>query len=164
MKMPRRFFLLLLASVLTTACVTVTPDVTLPGNVGSQDGLLLIRFHADEAQGTLAVHQGAVSLPYAGFSIGGKDDLKLIRIRAGEGLRFSTFKTGGRIAHFDSQKLNFSVKPRTITYVGDVHVLQRPNTVYLRVVDNEEQTKALAMSRFPAMFSSFEYVKGLAGR
>jgi len=164
MKAPRRLFLLLLASVLTASCVTVTPDVALPTDVGPQDGLLLIRFHADDAEGTLAVHQGAVSLPYAGFSIGAKDDLKLIRIRAGEGLRFSTFKTGGRIAYFDNQKLNFSVKPRTITYVGDVHVLQRPTTVYLRVVDNEEQTKALAMSRFPAMFSSFDYVKGLAGR
>lgn len=50
-----------------------------------------------------------------------------------------------------------------ITCIGDVHVLQRPNAVYLRVVDNEGETRTLARSRFPVMFASFEYVKALAG-
>jgi len=164
MNKSKRLLLLLSASAIVSSCVTITPDVTQASDVGQYDGLLLARFHADDAKGTLAIHQGVASFPYAGFSIGSKDELKLIRIRAGDGLRFSTFKVGDKIAYFDNRKLNFSIKPRTITYIGDVHILQRPNTVYLRIEDSEEETKRLAMRRFPSFFSSFDYAKKIAGQ
>lgn len=160
----RRLFLLLAASTLTASCVSITPDATQSADIGPSDGLLLARFHTYDSNGTLAIHQGFASLPYAGFAIGAQNDLKLIKIRANDGLRFSTFKVGDRMAYFDRDKVGFNIKPRTITYVGDVHIMLKQDHVYIRIEDREAETKRLAMEKFPALFSSFGYVKSLAGQ
>ena len=141
------------------SCVTVSPNLKQNEDIGLDEGILIVRFHAVRASGVLAIHQGAVSLPYAGFAISPNEKLKAIKIKSGNGLRISTYKVGKLIAHFDDKTLNFNIKPRTITYIGDIYVNEQPGSVGLRIVDNESETKEDIKRLYPQLFEKFSYEK-----
>lgn len=152
-------------ALLTVSCGT---KPSLPLNDSAEllpdEAALLVRFHAVQATGLLSIHHGVVSLPRAAFTIAPREQLKLVKIKAADGLRISTYQvtdTSGRnkMAYFDNTKLNFNVRPQTITYIGDVLVEEGPNSVGLRLRDNEASTKALATSTYPLLFAKYKYEK-----
>jgi hypothetical protein len=63
------------------------------------------------------------------------------------------------MAYFDNTKLNFDIRPQTITYIGDVFVDEQAKYVTLRVADNEATTKAMAASAYPQLFARYNYAK-----
>ncbi|MEO8155558.1 MAG: hypothetical protein ABI605_21025 [Rhizobacter sp.] len=154
----------LVAALLTVSCATKpSPDLGDAAVLGPDEGALLVRFHAVQATGLLAIHHGAVSLPYAAFAIQPNEDLKVVKIKAAEGLRISTYKVGNKMAYFDNTKLNFDVRPQTITYIGDVFVDEQAKYVGLRLADNEATTRALAVSIYPSLFARYGYAKYIPG-
>jgi hypothetical protein len=154
----------LLVALLTVSCGTKpSPDLEDAAALGPDEGVLLVRFHAVQATGLLAIHRGAIGLPYAGFAIQPNEDLKVVRIKAADGLRISTYKVGNKMAYFDNTTLNFDVRPQTITYIGDVFVDEQAKYVSLRLTDNEAATKTLAVSAYPKLFARYRYAKYIPG-
>lgn len=123
------------------------------------EAALLVRFHAVQATGTLSIHQGVMSFPRAAFTVAPSEQLKLVKIKADNGLRLSTYHVGGKVAYFDNSKLNFNVQPQTITYIGDVLVEEGQSSVRLRISDNEASTKTMARSAYPLLFAKYKYEK-----
>ena len=152
--------LTLVATSLTVSCATrPSALVTDAEELAADEAVLLVQFHAVQANGLLTVHHVRISPPYAAFVIRPNEQLKVIKIKAADGLRISTYKVGSKMAYFDNAKMNFNVRPHTITYIGDVFVDEQRTYVSLRVVDNEMPTKALASSAYPRLIARYAYAK-----
>jgi hypothetical protein len=129
--------------------------------LAADEAAILVRFHSSGAAGQLAIHHGPISLPYAIFAVEPGSHLQVVKIKASSGLRISTYSVGTKRAYFDDSKMHFEVRPQTITYIGDVEVIELPNNVFVRVVDSESTDKSAGESGFPGLFARYAYAKAI---
>jgi hypothetical protein len=153
-----------LLTAFVASCSSISPPLTRVEDVGPSDGVLLVRFHTALASGLLNIHHGPIGLPYAGFQVWPNEPAKIVKIRGAQGLRISTNSVGALRAYFDVDRLNFDVKPGTITYIGDIYVDERPDRVSLRVLDRENDTKEEAKRLYPHFFEKFRFEKSIASQ
>ena len=162
MKKYIRLFLIFLSVSILSSCVTLSPNIKQTDKLEEWEAILVTRIHASpSANGQLSVHQGFASLPYAILSIDAGVHLKVVKIEASDGLRFSTYRTEGQRSSFDSDTLNFSIKPQSITYIGDVHIDLKRSNVSIFVTDDEEETMALVKKAYPELLSKLKFEKHL---
>lgn len=152
---------LLWLCLLVVGCSTPAPDTTASDVLESNEAFIVTRIHSPTS-GRLLVHRGASGFPQAAIAFTPGTQTRTIRIKGGDGLRFSTVFIGERTAWFDSDKLNFDVKPGTVTYVGDIFVAEQSGMVTLRMRDSEETTLAAARSSYPWVFERATYQKVIA--
>jgi pectin methylesterase-like acyl-CoA thioesterase len=153
---------LLSLGLLVVGCSTPTLDTTASDVLETNEAYIVTRIHSPATSGRLLIHRGASGLPQAAIAFTQGTQTRTIRIKSADGLRFSTIFIGEQTAWFDSDKLNFDVKPRTVTYVGDIFVNEESGTVTLRMLDSEETTLAAAKSSYPWVFERATYQKAIA--
>lgn len=152
----------LIAAMFLSGCVPITPNISQNEEFAPHEGILIARFNSVQASGRLQIHQKIISFPYAAIQTEpGERQLKVIKIRGATDMRFSTYSVGNKSAYFDRSRFNFDVAPGTITYIGDIIVIEKSNTVSIRVVDNESETVDEAKALYPELFKKFRYVKSI---
>lgn len=169
MKLPCRFPTLLGVLMLASCSyllrsTNIEPSAALAEN----ESVVVTKIHGIDLRGVLQIHGGAHPLPYA-IIVGSDGDrqLRVIKIRSGEALRFSNYRiegVGGGSAYFGQNAPTFTTRPQTITYVGDVYLERSGLDVLVAVKDEETVTVTQARNGYPLLFSKYPYEKSLAGR
>lgn len=161
--MKRIWVWLIMSGILLSGCATL--DVSDSEQIRDNEGVLLTSVHGVSTNGKLHIHADHIGLPYAIFEVVDGVQLRAVKVKSAEHLRFSSYRSGNRSATFRNQKFLFSIGPGTITYIGDIYIRESdgyPASVQLVVQDREAETLAEARQRFPSLFSRYRYVKGVA--
>lgn len=157
--------LTIIATLFLSACVPITPNISQSEEIGPNESILIAKFNSVQASGRLQIHQGVISFPYAAISVQPDErQLKVIKIRGAKDLHFATYTVGNKSAYFEKNTLNFDIAPRTIAYIGDIIVIEKPQSVAIRFVDNESETLEEARQMYPELFAKYRYMKSLPGK
>jgi hypothetical protein len=101
--------------------------------------------------------------PWAAIETQPEPTLKLIKVKAGTGVRISTYSTAfGGTTYFKTGPRYLNLQAGVVNYVGDIEVGMR-GVGNLGISDNEAATVAEARAAFPKTFERYKIVKNLPG-
>jgi len=84
--------------------------------------------------------------------------MRLIKIKAGDQIRVSTYTVGNARYYWDDTAYTFTITPGSINYIGDIEMVTGRGTA-VRLVDNEAETLGAAKTSYAWLFGKYPYVK-----